>query len=194
MRNARRLVMMATLALTSALMVPGIGAAPAGASADPVSWPQAFCGGATAWVDVLRAHVVAIPAKAGTPPEGTATKAALVGFFTTAVRSTQRFETRLRRAETLHAPHGAQITRAINAGLDTARAAFAHAKSDVARLDSADAAALETGIAATQLTLQRELSKVGITVGAVTRRYGSDTLGDVLRSEASCESVLPPPA
>jgi hypothetical protein len=186
--------MMGTLALSSALMVPGVGTAPASASADPVSWPQAFCGGATAWVDVLRAHVVAIPAKVGTPPEGAATKAALVGFFTTAVRSTQRFETRLRRAETLHAPHRAQITRGINAGLDTARAAFADAKSEVARLNTSDPVALQTGIAAAQLTLQRELSKVGITVGAVTRRYGSDTLGDALRSEASCETVLPPPA
>jgi hypothetical protein len=192
MRNARRFLAMAALALGSTLVVSGTATAPASASPDRMSWPHAFCSGASAWSDALRKQFVAIPAKVGTTPEPVETKAALVQFFTKAVRSTERFEARLRRAETLHAPHSAKITRAIGTGLADARAAFAKAKSELARLNAADAAALESGIAAAQRTLQSELSNVGITVNHVTRRYGSDALGKALRAEASCQVFLPP--
>src|SRR4029453_1349181 len=87
-------------------------------------WARAYCDGSADWIDVLSTRVSKIPGTGETPPEPAVIKAALVHFFTTAVHSTRRFETRLREAGHPGVPHGADIVDALTDGLAAAMPAF----------------------------------------------------------------------
>ena len=155
-------------------------------------WARAYCDGSADWIDALSGRVGEIPGTGEAPPEPAVIKAALVHFFKTAVRSTKRFETRLREAGHPEVPHGADIVDALTDGLADARRAFARARADAAELTTTDTAQVQAGADAAQATLQEELTKVGTRVDDTLRRFASTALGNLLRGEAACQTFLPP--
>jgi hypothetical protein len=180
-RRAARLV----IATVGVVAIGSVGISGAGAATDPAEWGEVFCVETTTWLDGAQAGAEDLAANADVSPKKG--RALLVDFFATGVSATKAYGKRIRAAGAPDAAQGAEIQRALLAGIKGVQKRLARLEKQAKKLPTGNTAKFQQKSTDLGLAFQGVLEPWSSALDEIDRLDPDQALIAELRPIPACD-------